>query len=155
MAQREWKHFTKKYKNVKVEVDMELEVPYTPVFKIQFRLEPSELARTEFQSDYDYQKYLADHKLGKKILRRNVEFLLPINWEWHDAFYGDEATTRVFLLNSTKTYFEIAVFLIADRKYNDIKDWRNIKKECEAIADRLSGLDNFKADKYITFTPAA
>ena len=148
----DWKHSFVNEKNMKVTVDMEMGVsPWTPIFKLQFKMKPTALAQERFDDDrYDFLKWLADNILGLKVLKKETERVVPTGWAWHGVYYGLEHNPQKFKFDQWSD-FEIQVFVIAPDRFETGNDWKSLKKETETLSKKFAGLKIFQNSRDLEF----
>jgi hypothetical protein len=153
MASREWKHDTQRFKNMKVEVDLWLESPWTPVFKCMFKVKPTAQAEIYFDEDIpDFQFWLANNIFGLKILKKSVEDIIPSDWRYHMTTYGKEYNPKQIKNFGKKHDFQVDFHIMSPEIFENANDWKGLKKQVQLMSTKISKMAIFQTTAMLEFT---
>lgn len=141
-----------KFGNVTIGATYEWKLqPWMLVIMVGFKMQPTDKAEENFSNENEMRMYIANSILGKRILTKNAERIVPPGWLWHGMRYSMEHQPQQFSYGRN-TSFQVEFYVIAPEQIGKSEDKKALEIGFKQIAKKLANLPNFESDHLFKFT---
>ena len=128
--------------------------PWVIIFLIAFKMKPTDFAEQNFDDEHEMRMVIAQEMLGKSILNKNAENVIPAGWMWDGIRYSYNHNPQQFSFRKN-TAFQVEFYVEAPESLRKADDKKGMEIMFKKLATSFSKINNFTPNQFFQITPAA